>query len=153
MSEPTPPQAAPEPGRTAPSAGSLRALRAYYATLGVLGAVLVGGGWLWRGIDFAGAVLLGFAVVALNFAWTKNLVSSLLFVRQRARALVVTAYVIKFALTAVVLYIAIVRYQVDPLGILIGLSALLVASFAFAWYAPAARGGPEPGPAPDSHDT
>ncbi len=51
------------------------------------------------------------------------------------------------------LYIAIVRYQVDPLGILIGLSALLAASFAFAYYALPARGGAGPGPSPDSHDT
>lgn len=102
------------------------------------GAALVVGGYLWRGVDFAAAVLLGFAVVALNYLWTKNLVSSIVSAakaeRPKPKALLTLSYIVKFALTAVVLFVALLRYGVDPVGILLGLSALLIASLLFAGY-------------------
>ena len=116
-------------------AGQPPSLRAYAALLAGVGVAAVAGGYLWRGVDFAGAVLLGFAIVALNVMWTKNLVQSMLRGNGAYRALMFAAYLAKFGLTAVVLYVALVRYDVDAFGLLVGLSALVVATFLFAQYA------------------
>jgi hypothetical protein len=128
MSEPTPPSAGDAPGAARASLG------VYFALVLAVGIFMTGAGYLWRGLDFAGATLLGFCVVALNFVWTKNLIHSILFVSKKRRAWVVLSFLFKFALTAIVLYYAIVRFRVDPVGILFGLSTMLVASLLFAFY-------------------
>lgn len=130
---------APPPPDRPPVAGPA-SLRVYYVLLLAAGAFITGSGYLWRGLDFAGASLLGFGVIALNFIWTKNLVRSIFSARNGSKGLVVASYLIKFALTAVVLYVAIVRYHVDPVGILFGLTAMLVASLLFAYYVQARQG-------------
>ena len=109
-------------------------LKQMYAIVGAVGAVVIAGCFFWRGLDFALAALLGFVVVLLNFIWTKNLVKSILLEQHRPKALSVFVYIFKFGLTAVVLYIAMVKYQVDGLGILIGLSTMIVGTFIFAYY-------------------
>jgi ATP synthase I chain len=91
------------------------------------GLVLVAFGAWWRGLDFAVAVLLGFGVVLMNFLWTKKAVGSVLLGGQ-GRAFVTLSFVAKFAVTGAVLYVAIIQLHLDVVGVLLGLSTLLVAS-------------------------
>jgi hypothetical protein len=95
------------------------------------GAVLVAVGAGWGGVDFAGAVLLGFAVVMLNFYWTKKVVASVLLSGQ-PHALLALSFLVKFGVVAAVLFYAILRLRVDGLGVLVGLSALLLAVLLYA---------------------
>ncbi len=97
------------------------------------GTVLLLAAWLWGGLDFATAELLGFLVVALNVYWTKRAVKSVLFDR-RPKALLTGSYLFKLGLTAIILYFGIVHYQIDPLGVLLGLSSLLLATIIFALF-------------------
>jgi ATP synthase I chain len=95
------------------------------------GAALLALGAAWRGVDFALGVLLGFGVVLLNFYWTKRAVRSVLFAGQ-PRSLLTLSYLLKFGLTAALLFALVVRLGVDALGVLVGLSALVLASVLFA---------------------
>lgn len=116
-------------------------LKPFYVIISAVGVTTTLGGYLLAGLDFALATLLGFTIVAANFIWTKNLVKALLIDREKPPALLTISYFIKFGITAVVLYFALIRYNMDALGILVGLSALMLATFIYAYYAKPPRSG------------
>lgn len=89
------------------------------------GTALIVGGYLWLGLDFAVGALVGFMVVLANVLWTRNLVGALL-TRSGFRVAAGGLFVLKFLLTIGVLFVAMLRFDVDPLGILVGLSVLLL---------------------------
>lgn len=95
------------------------------------GALLVGVGWAAVGLDFTMGVLLGFLVVLANVFWTKSLVKTIILT-GKPRVLFTVFYFLKFGLTAGVLIVAIVRFEMDALGVLAGLSALMLATVCFA---------------------
>ncbi|MDH5751345.1 MAG: ATP synthase subunit I [Deltaproteobacteria bacterium] len=129
-----------------PAFFTAESMRTYYIVLTIVGAASLAVGYMWQGLDFMWAVLLGFLIVAANLIWTKNLVKSILISKQRPTGLVIASYVIKFVLTAVVLYAAIIEYQMDAFGVLIGLTALLGATFLFAFYGMSQQPPDEEGP-------
>ncbi len=99
----------------------------FFAVLCAVGAATALAGFLWRGLDFAASALLGSLIVGLNLLWTRNVVRRALASHQ-PRVLVVAAYLMKLAVFVAVLYVAIVRFDMDPLGILAGVSALAITS-------------------------
>jgi hypothetical protein len=131
MAEPT----AQEPDRPAVDPA---ALRGFFLILIACGALFTAGGAWWGGVDFAGGVLLGFLIVAINAWWTKRLVRSLLLDRK-PRMFLTLSFVVKLGLTAAVLFFAILRLGVDAVGVAVGLSSLLIASFVFALRSGSAR--------------
>ncbi len=90
-------------------------------------AALTLGAYAWAGLDFAKGVLVGSAVICLNFGWTKVAVRKVLY-EQASRSILTWAYVAKLGVTAVVLYVAIFDFGIKPAGILVGVSALLILS-------------------------
>lgn len=117
--------------RDATVAAQEAALRRFTWLVVGSGVVLVPAGLWWGGVDFAGAVLLGFLVVLANFFWTKRAVKSVLFA-DKPHALLSLSFLVKFGVTGAVLFYAIVRLNVDALGVLVGLSALVLASVLYA---------------------
>ena len=105
----------------------------FLASLIGCGILLLLAAWLWGGLDFAIAELLGFLVVALNAYWTKRAVKSVLF-NSQPKALLTVSFLFKLGLTAFVLYYGIVHYQIDPLGVLLGLTSLFLATIVFALF-------------------
>jgi hypothetical protein len=87
---------------------------------------LIGAGFLWKGVDFAAGVTLGCVVVGLNIAWTRRVISRALR-GERSTVRVLISYMAKFGFTVLLLFLAILRFGIDPLAILVGVSALLVA--------------------------
>ena len=119
------------PERLAARAAQEAAMRRFTWQLVAVGAVILAvSAWL-AGLDFAVGVLLGFGVILLNFIWTKSAVRSVLF-SERPRGLLTLSFLVKFGITGVVLFYAILRLQVDAIGVLVGLSSLLLASVVFA---------------------
>lgn len=117
---------------TAPGTGKpLAGLIMYSRLLLVVSAVLVGGAYALLGIDFAGGVLLGCGIVGLNYLWSKRVFSRVLR-EDHPKARLGTTWVFKFGLTALILYIAIVRLGVDPVGIVVGVSAIVIAGLLLA---------------------
>ena len=94
-------------------------------------AGLVGVAWTAAGLDFTLGVLLGFIVVLFNVFWTKNLVKTIIMT-GKSKKLFTFFYIFKFGLTAGVLIVAMVRFEMDPFGVLAGLSALMLATVFFA---------------------
>ena len=90
-------------------------------------------GELRGGIDFSVGVALGCSVVGLNYVWTRSVVRRVLQ-GDSSKARVVLTYMVKLGLTVLVLFLAILRLEVDPLAILVGVTSLFVAvmvAFAF----------------------
>ena len=88
-------------------------------------AALSGLGYLWGGIDFSVGVALGCLIVGLNYLWTRAVVRRVLR-GEGSKGRVALSYLAKLGLTVLVLFLAILRFGVDPLAILIGVSSLFV---------------------------
>lgn len=126
-----PPEEDTDAARSERIARQEAALRHFGALVIASGLALLAGSAAWRGIDFAGGVLLGFLIVLLNFYWTKKAVKSVLLAGQ-PKGLLGLSFLLKFGITGAVLFYAILRGGVDALGVLVGLSALVVASALYA---------------------
>ncbi len=115
-------------GTAPPRAGSLGL---FARTLAVVSALLVGGSYLWQGIDFTLGVLLGCGIVGLNLWWTRRVVFKAL-AGDHPKARLWVTFLAKFGLTVVILFVAILHLNIDPVGIVVGVSSLVVTGFAFA---------------------
>ena len=112
------------------TAGEVRTLRSFLRLLVAVSAVLAGGAYLWRGLDFSLGVLLGSAIIVLNLVWTIRVVQAVM-VSSQPKIRLAFSYVSKLGLTAVVLLVAILKFNLDPIGILVGISSLFVSGVLF----------------------
>ncbi|MCH7479571.1 MAG: ATP synthase subunit I, partial [SAR324 cluster bacterium] len=87
------------------TAGEVRTLRSFLRLLVAVSAVLAGGAYLWRGLDFSLGVLLGSAIIVLNLVWTIRVVQAVM-VSSQPKTRLAFSYVSKLGLTAVVLLVA-----------------------------------------------
>ncbi len=83
------------------------------------------------GLDFLLGSLLGSAIVGLNFHWTVRFVLNMLEER-RLQSLYLIVYGAKFIVSMMVLYVAIVQLDISAVGIMLGLSNILLAATAYA---------------------
>jgi len=83
------------------------------------------------GLDFLLGSLLGSAIVGLNFHWTVRFVLNMLEERK-LRPLYLLIYGAKFIVSMMVLYVAIVQLDINAIGIMLGLSNILLAATAYA---------------------
>ena len=83
------------------------------------------------GLDFLLGSLLGSAIVGLNFHWTVRFVLNMLEERK-LRPLYLLIYGAKFIVSMMVLYVAIVQLDISAVGIMLGLSNILLAAIAYA---------------------
>lgn len=119
------------PQKTAPSSMEPAAVRRFFLQLLVFSTLLSAGGLLWRGLDFALAVLVGSLIVVANFLWTRRVVGGFLLAKTSGLPVAAT-YLAKLALTGLVLYLALVPLALDPIGIVVGVSSLLFTGLFFA---------------------
>jgi peptidoglycan/LPS O-acetylase OafA/YrhL len=118
----------------------LRAPRRLYLILLAVSTVLIGLAYALGDLDMAKGALLGSVLVGMNLMGTVAFIRMVLRDR-RYKALLFASFISKFGLTMVVLYIAILRLDMSALGILIGLSSMLLASLIYAALRPEAREG------------
>ena len=114
--------------RASPSGSTARRFSWILLTVSLM---LCAGAYLWRGIDFFTATAVGCVVVGFNFGWTRMAVGHALR-RRDLRSRVMLSYIFKFGSTGLVLYAAIVEFNVDPIGIAVGVSSLVLAAVAIA---------------------
>jgi hypothetical protein len=112
-----------------------------FLLLGVVSAALIAGAWAWGGLDMALAAALGSAIVALNLMGTVHFVGAVM-AERRYKGRLIASLLGKLVLTGVVLYLAVARWGLDPVGIVIGLSSMLVVSLLYTVIRPAQP--PEP---------
>lgn len=117
---------------TAPAAQKpLAGLRLFSGLLLLVSVALVIGAYLLAGIDFSLGVLLGSGIVVVNFFWSIRVFSRVLG-EDHSRARLGTSWVLKFGFTALVLYFAVVRFGMHTVGIMVGVSSVVLAGLVFA---------------------
>ena len=100
-------------------------VRTLYTILMTVSGILI----LLAGIlklDYLLGVFLGCSVVGLNFHWTVVFVRNLIH-DKKVQPLNLIFYLTKFAISALVLFGAINYFEIPPLGLIIGLSNILLA--------------------------
>ncbi|MDH4225327.1 MAG: ATP synthase subunit I [Deltaproteobacteria bacterium] len=107
-----------------------QAVNRFFLLLAAVSAGLVLGAYGWKGVDFSSGVLLGCLIVAINTLWTKSILSTG-WKARRFRLRLSLSYGIRFGLTALVLFQAIVHYNQNPYGIMVGLGGLPLSAVIF----------------------
>ncbi|MDA0287588.1 MAG: ATP synthase subunit I [Proteobacteria bacterium] len=102
-----------------------------FRNLLILASVVLAIVSLLFGLDFLLGSLLGSAIVGLNFHWTVRFVLNMLEERK-LRPLYLLIYGAKFIVSMMVLYVAIVQLDINAVGIMLGLSNILLAATAYA---------------------
>ena len=102
-----------------------------FRNLLILASVILAIISLLFGLDFLLGSLLGSAIVGLNFHWTVRFVLNMLEERK-LRPLYLLIYGAKFIVSMMVLYVAIVQLDISAVGIMLGLSNILLAAIAYA---------------------
>ena len=102
-----------------------------FRNLLILASVILAIVSLLFGLDFLLGSLLGSAIVGLNFHWTVRFVLNMLEERK-LRPLYLLIYGAKFIVSMMVLYVAIVQLDINAIGIMLGLSNILLAATAYA---------------------
>ncbi|MEC8187739.1 MAG: ATP synthase subunit I [SAR324 cluster bacterium] len=125
-SNPTSTEDAPEIPEESPS-DQVRTL--YIILLTVSGILILLAGILK--LDYLLGVFLGCSVVGLNFHWTVVFVRNLIQ-DKKVQPLNLIFYLTKFAISALVLFGAINYFEIPPLGLIIGLSNILLAVVAYS---------------------
>jgi F0F1-type ATP synthase assembly protein I len=97
------------------------------SSLLVIFAILAAGSYWFAGVDFAKGTLLGCLVVAINFFISQRLVARLMLEKSVKPGLLI-AYLLKLGLSGLILFVAVVRWQTDVVGIMLGLSSVLFSS-------------------------
>ena len=93
----------------------------------ILLAVLVAGSLFLRSTRFSLGILLGGLISIVNFHWLyRNLLSVFQKHLNRARAALMLRYYLRLAVTAIALYWIISRNLVDVIGLVIGLSVVVL---------------------------
>ena len=92
--------------------------------LGILTAV----GFLLMPLKFALGMLLGGFISILNFHWlVRDLRKAFRNITEKSNSLVMFKYYIRFGVTAVALYFIITSDIVDIIGLVVGLSTVVIA--------------------------
>ena len=125
-SNPTSTEDAPEIPEESPS-DQVRTL--YTILLTVSGILILLAGILK--LDYLLGVFLGCSVVGLNFHWTMVFVRNLIQ-DKKVQPLNLIFYLTKFAISALVLFGALNYFEIPPLGLIIGLSNILLAVVAYS---------------------
>ena len=102
-----------------------------FRNLLILASVVLAIVSLLFGLDFLLGSLLGSAIVGLNFHWTARFALNMLEERK-LRPLYLLIYGAKFIVSMMVLYVAIVQLDISAVGIMLGLSNILLAATAYA---------------------
>lgn len=88
-------------------------------------ALLVGGAYAVEGLDFAKATLVGCIVVAINFFMSQRLIGKLIL-EKKLQARLLLSYLFKLTLSVVILFVAVTRLNMDPMGLMLGLSSIFL---------------------------
>ena len=89
--------------------------------------VFVLGGYWFGGLDFAKGTLVGCLVVAINFFVSQRLVGNLIL-EGSVKPHLLIAYLFKLAVSVIILFLAVVKWQLDVVGVMLGLSSVLLSS-------------------------
>lgn len=98
-------------------------------------ALFAAGGLLFGSLPFAGGVVAGGLVVILNFYWLRSILERFLRVPgQKPVRFVQIRYVLRLAVMGLVIYYLIARTGISIVGLILGLSVIVVNIFLLTIY-------------------
>lgn len=108
----------------------------------VLLALMAGAGLLLVSGNFALGVLAGGGLAIVNFHWMHSIIRrALLLSANRAESFARMRYLLRLALAAIIIWMMIVHLKIDLIGLLVGLSVLVINIFALTLYRLISKGG------------
>ncbi|WP_298267144.1 ATP synthase subunit I [Geobacter sp.] len=107
----------------------------------ILLGVLAGAGYLFRSARFATGILAGGILVLANFYWLRSILTRALRLQpEKATRYAHLRYLARLILIGIVIAVLIVRAHIDVMGLLVGLSIIVVMITALSFYMFAAKG-------------
>jgi hypothetical protein len=108
----------------------------------ILLALLAIVGWLLFSRHFAAGVVAGGVLAIANFYWLHSIMKrTLLLPKGTAQRFAMTRYMLRLVLIGVAVWIMIVRFNIDLIGLLVGLSVLVINIFALTIFRLISKGG------------
>ena len=112
------------------------------ATSGILLAVLVISGLLFGSQRFAAGIAFGGLLALGNTFWLKRGIERAMGLEPRlAGRFALVRYLLRLAVLAGLLYLLIVKVGIDIIGLIVGLSVLVIVIIGFSLYRAAHNGG------------
>jgi peptidoglycan biosynthesis protein MviN/MurJ (putative lipid II flippase) len=94
------------------------------------------------GTNFALGVLLGGTVCLANYQWLyRHAKTAVLQTAKQGASFMIKRYILRIAVTGIVLYVLIAHLHVDILGLLLGLSVIMLGIMSYACYTYICAGG------------
>jgi hypothetical protein len=117
-------------------------LRTLIAAGWLLLALLIACGWIFISQRFAAGIACGGLLALGNTFWLKRSIERAMGLEPRqAGRFAVVRYVLRLAVLAGVLYLLIVTVGIDIIGLIAGLSVLVIVIIGFSLYRAARTGG------------
>jgi hypothetical protein len=108
----------------------------------ILLALMAVAGLLLVSRNFALGVLAGGVLAIANFHWLHSIIKrALLLSANKADSFARIRYVLRLAIVAFIIWILILRCNIDLIGLLVGLSVLVINIFALTIYRLISKGG------------
>jgi hypothetical protein len=108
----------------------------------ILLALMAGAGLLLVSRKFALGVLTGGVLAIANFHWLHSIIKrALLLPIEKASGFARIRYVLRLAVIALIIWTMIVRVGIDLIGLLVGLSVLVINIFALTFFRLISKGG------------
>jgi hypothetical protein len=108
----------------------------------VLLALLAIAGWLLFSRHFAAGVVAGGVLAIANFYWLHSIMRrTLILPKGKAQRFAMSRYMLRLVLIGVAVWFMIVRFKIDLIGLLVGLSVLVINIFALTIYRLISKGG------------
>jgi hypothetical protein len=108
----------------------------------VLLAILAGSGWYLFDWHFAASIVAGGLLAIINFYWLHNILNrALLLPKGKAQRLALSRYFLRLAVIGFTVWLLIVQFRINLIGLILGLSVLLINIFALTIYRLISKGG------------
>jgi hypothetical protein len=108
----------------------------------ILLALLAIAGWLLFSRHLAVGIVAGGVLAIVNFYWLHSIMKrTLLLTKGKAQSFAMTRYMLRLVLIGVAVWFMIVRFNIDLIGLLVGLSVLVINIFALTIYRLIFKGG------------
>ena len=110
-------------------------VNALHAGNGILLVLLFVAGWLLFSLHFAVGLAVGGLLAIANFFWLHGIVRrTVRLPKLRAQAYAFSRYVLRLAIIGVIVWFLVVHFDLNMIGLLVGLSVPVVSIFTLTAY-------------------
>jgi hypothetical protein len=113
-----------------------------HAANGIVLVLLFVAGWLLFSLHFATGLAVGGLLAIANFFWLHGIIRrTVRLSKVRAQAYAFSRYLLRLAIIGVIVWFLITRFDLNMIGLLVGLSVPVISIFTFTFYRLISKGG------------